>query len=62
MVITDFPATELTGVMHERMGSPSRSTVQAPHCAMPHPYFVPEKGYVGRNVQFDCPVVQFHRD
>ena len=41
IVVTDFPATELTGVTHDRMGVPSTCTVQAPHSAMPHPYFVP---------------------
>src|SRR5262245_23382703 len=25
----------------ERTAAPSRCTVQAPHCAMPHPYLVP---------------------
>ena len=28
-------------MLHERVGSPSRCTVQAPHWAMPHPNFVP---------------------
>jgi hypothetical protein len=30
-----------TGATHERTASPLICTVQAPHCAMPHPYFVP---------------------
>src|SRR5580700_5508558 len=51
MVVTDFPAIELTGVTHERMGFPSRSTVQAPHCAMPHPYFVPVNPAASRIAQ-----------
>src|SRR5580700_856191 len=51
MVVTDFPAIELTGVTHERMGFPSSSTVQAPHCAMPHPYFVPVNPAASRIAQ-----------
>src|SRR6185436_11174912 len=41
MVVTFLPATAETGVMHERVGTPSTCTVQAPHCAMPQPNFVP---------------------
>ena len=29
------------GAWHERIGWPFRCTVQAPHWAMPQPYFVP---------------------
>src|SRR4051812_15452534 len=41
MVVTALPAASEIGVWHERTGWPSRWTVQAPHAAMPHPYFVP---------------------
>ena len=38
----DFlPTAAETGVMHERTGTPSRCTVQAPHMAMPQPNLVP---------------------
>src|ERR1019366_8865918 len=30
-----------TGVWQDRMGTPSTSTVQAPHCPSPHPNLVP---------------------
>src|SRR2546425_6002436 len=33
--------TAETGSTHERTASPPKCTVQAPHCAMPHPNFVP---------------------
>src|SRR5215472_14638972 len=41
MVVTRLPLAALTGVTQERIGSPSRCTVQAPQSAMPHPYLVP---------------------
>src|SRR5208282_1446032 len=41
IVVTFFPTARDTGVTHERTASPSRCTVQAPHCAIPQPYFVP---------------------
>src|SRR5215207_5237277 len=41
IVVTALPAASEIGVWHERTGWPSRWTVQAPHAAMPHPYFVP---------------------
>ena len=41
MVVTCLPATAETGVTHERIGLPSRCTVQAPHSAMPQPNLVP---------------------
>src|SRR6266404_6152597 len=41
MVVISLPAARDTGATHDRTASPSRCTVQAPHCAMPHPYFVP---------------------
>src|SRR6185436_4975941 len=34
------PTIEM-GKTHERVATPPTSTVQAPHAAMPHPYFVP---------------------
>src|SRR5258708_17220703 len=36
-VVTFFPATAESGITHERIGSPSRCTVHAPHCASPQP-------------------------
>ena len=41
MVVTDLPAAALTSVTQERIAVPSTCTVQAPHMAMPQPYFVP---------------------
>ena len=41
MVVIRRPATADTGVTHERIGCPSRCTVQAPHRAMPQPNLVP---------------------
>src|SRR5690242_17213850 len=41
MVVILALVTAATGVEHERIAAPSASTVQAPHCAMPQPYFVP---------------------
>ena len=43
MVVMFFPATPDTGVEQARTGSPSTSTVQAPHSAMPQPNFVPTR-------------------
>jgi hypothetical protein len=40
VVILAAPSEEI-GVWHARIGWPSASTVQAPHWAMPQPYFVP---------------------
>src|SRR5687767_11568338 len=51
MVVTFFPATALTGVTHERIGSPSMCTVQAPHNAMPQPYLVPVSPSESRSTQ-----------
>src|SRR5579864_7475805 len=36
-----IPSTALTGVLQDRVGSAPTCTVQAPHCAMPQPNFVP---------------------
>src|SRR3954463_16698621 len=41
MVVTLVPTAPLTGNEQERVATPSTCTVQAPHCAMPHPYLVP---------------------
>ena len=41
IVVTCWPATAASGVTHERVAWPSIWTVQAPHCAMPQPNFVP---------------------
>src|SRR5262247_1313391 len=41
MVVTCLPSAALTGMTQERIATPSRCTVQAPHCAIPHPYLVP---------------------
>ena len=41
MVVMRLPATELTGIEHERTAAPSMCTVQEPHCATPQPYLVP---------------------
>src|SRR6478736_2698943 len=36
-VVIALPLTAATGVTHERISLPSRSTEQAPHCARPQP-------------------------
>ena len=51
MVITRLPETADTGVTQERMGTPSRSTVHAPHTANPQPNFVPVSPKVSRKAQ-----------
>src|SRR5580700_5426665 len=50
-VVTLFAPTLDTGVTHERTGSPSRWTVQAPHCDSPHPNFVPVSPMLSRITQ-----------
>src|SRR6267142_338053 len=50
MVVIFFPATAATGVTQERIGCPSRCTVQAPHNAIPQPNFVPVSRHVYRHV------------
>ena len=42
VVIAIRPTVE-TGVRHERVGTPLRWTVHAPHWPMPHAYFVPTR-------------------
>src|ERR1700730_4956231 len=51
MVVTARSRTALTGSMQERTGLPSICTVQAPHCAMPQPNFVPVKPSTSRRTQ-----------
>src|SRR5262245_32521266 len=41
MVVTRPPTADEIGVEQERIGAPSRCTVQAPHSAMPQPNLVP---------------------
>src|SRR5258706_10601617 len=41
IVVTFLPTAAEAGIEQERTGCPSRCTVQAPHCAMPQPNFVP---------------------
>src|SRR6267142_1141439 len=41
MVVTSCPAARETEATHDRTACPSIWTVHAPHCAIPHPYFVP---------------------
>jgi hypothetical protein len=48
IVVIFFPATSSTVVTQDRMASPSRCTVQAPHRARPHPNFVPVSPSVSR--------------
>src|SRR5689334_8024969 len=49
MVVILCPATRETGATHERIASPFRWTVQAPHWAMPQPYLVPVRPRFSRN-------------
>src|SRR5215472_6666065 len=51
MVVMCLSATALTGSEHERMGTPSTCTVQAPHSAIPQPYLVPIRPSVSRSTQ-----------
>src|SRR4029077_7208282 len=46
-----FAPTCETGVMQERVGAPSRCTVQAPHSPAPQPNLVPVSSRVSRNTQ-----------
>src|SRR6266853_1788466 len=48
VVISEAPMLS-TGVMQERVATPSTCTVQAPHSAMPHPNFVPVMPSTSRN-------------
>ena len=49
MVVTLAPPGCRLGTWHERVATPSMCTVQAPHWAMPQPYFVPVSPMVSRN-------------
>jgi hypothetical protein len=40
-----------TGVAQARVATPSTCTVQAPHCAMPQPYLVPDRSSCSRRTQ-----------
>jgi hypothetical protein len=44
-----FPVAAATGVTQERIGWPSRCTVQAPHSAMPQPNLVPVRPITSRS-------------
>ena len=46
-----LPATAETGVMQERVGSPSTRTVHEPHMPMPQPNFVPVRPSSSRSTQ-----------
>ena len=48
VVISEVPMLS-TGVMQDRMATPSTCTVQAPHSAMPQPNFVPVMPSTSRN-------------
>src|SRR5262245_51457447 len=48
VVISERQATP-TSTAHERTARPSRWTVQAPHCATPHPNFVPLRPSTSRS-------------
>src|SRR5262245_21713331 len=50
VVMRAWPTLE-TGTWHERVGSPSRCTVQAPHWATPQPYLVPVNPSASRSTQ-----------
>ena len=49
MVVICLPATALSGSEHERVGTPSTCTVQAPHWAIPQPYLVPIRPITSRS-------------
>src|SRR5579884_4093855 len=51
MVVTSLPSTSPTTNPHERTASPLMCTVQAPHCAMPHPNLVPVNPISSRMTQ-----------
>src|SRR5215469_17613752 len=48
MVVMLAPSTLAIGTEQDRIGWPLMWTVQAPHCAMPHPYFVPVRPTTSR--------------
>src|SRR5437899_12969494 len=49
VVVIFFPTAAATGVTHDRIGCPSRCTVQAPQSAMPQPNFVPVRPTTSRS-------------
>ena len=51
MVVTFAPLSAPIGTEQERIGLPSICTVQAPHCAIPQPNFVPVRPTMLRNAQ-----------
>ena len=51
MVVIFAPSSAPIGTEQERIGMPSICTVQAPHCAIPQPNFVPVRPITSRNTQ-----------
>ena len=51
MVVMRLPATTEIGVMHERIGLPSRWIVHAPHRPRPQPNLVPVIPSTSRSTQ-----------
>jgi hypothetical protein len=51
MVVIFAPSSAPIGTEQERIDLPSMWTVQAPHCAIPQPNFVPVKPITSRNTQ-----------
>jgi hypothetical protein len=51
MVVIVAPSSAPIGTEQERIGLPSICTVQALHCAMPQPNFVPVRPTTSRNTQ-----------
>ena len=51
MVVIFAPFKRADRHEHERIGLPSICTVQAPHCAMPQPNFVPVRPTTSRSTQ-----------
>jgi hypothetical protein len=51
MVTTGLPTAATAGSAQERTAAPARCTVQAPHTAMPQPYFGPVISRSSRSTQ-----------
>src|ERR1700728_2553581 len=51
MVVIFAPLSAPIGTEQERIGLPSICSVQAPHCAIPQPNFVPVKPTTSRKTQ-----------
>src|SRR6204780_3350939 len=51
MVVTDLPFASLIAVTQDRVASPSRWIVHAPHAATPQPNFVPVSPRTSRRYQ-----------